>query len=253
MSKTPEQSTDNPVFQSNAITVELPRAWFDVPRDVHRAPLGIPPYAHGIYDAVAEIEGVDAIYAVADNGYQPHQGLNIIALKPDADIQAVKKSIEAEITRVTRPTYDDSPIHHFYAGKARVSTAVVQGSHGKFPFNGEVAPFAATFLNNLRDGENPIGASGRLIKAFDDGLGNMPGNMAVIHQFVQTGADAETEQAKGFTIIRGLIQLHGEMDDIRPRFHQATRNALGGLGYSKLERNTVLPVEGWPDRSPNGQ
>lgn len=253
MSKATEQSTDNPVFQANAITVELPRAWFDVPRDVHRDPLGIPPYAHGIYDAVAEIEGVKAIYAVADNGYIPHQGLNIVALDESADAQKIRQSIIDAVERVTLPTYgySKSAVSHFEASKARVSTAVVQSSHGQFPFNGEEAPFATTYLSRLNDRENPIGEAGRLINAFDGGLGNMEGNMAVIHQFVQSGTDPETEQATGHTIIRGLIQIHGDMDEAKARFHTATRQGLGGLGYDTLAPHRVLPVEGWPDSSPN--
>jgi len=254
VSNTPEQSApESAVFQANAITIELPRQWFDIPRNIQGETLAKTPYAHGIYDAVGEIEGVKAIYAVADGGYVPHQGLNIVALDDDANAAVVKAAVERAVETVTRPTYgySKSAISTYEAAKARVSTAVVQSSHGEFPFNGEPAPFAATYLNNLRDGENPMGDTSRLIQAFDGGLGNMPGNMAVIHQFVQSGVDAETEEPVGHTIIRGLIQMHGDMDEVKSRFHAATREALGGLGYGEPERHTVLPVERWPGQELN--
>ncbi len=254
MSEPQENAAEIAALEPNAITIELPRAWFDVPRDVHKEPLGIPPYAHGIYDAVEQIEGVKAIYAVADGGYIPHQGLNVVSLEEGADAAAIKQSIEQAVIKVTRPTYgyDKSAISTYEASKARVSTAIVQGSHGQFPFNGETTGFATTFLNNLRDRENPIGEAGKLIKAFDDGLGNRDGNMAVIHQFVEGGVDHETGQPKVFPIIRGLIQVGGDdMDEVKSRFHTATREGIGGLGYGAMERHTVLQVESWPGQAPN--
>lgn len=252
MSQALEQTAENPVFQANAVTIELPRAWFDVPRNIHREPLGLPPYAHGIYDAIEQVEGVKGIFAVADDGYVRHQGLNVIALEDGANAQKIKSEIEAAVETVTRPTYgySESAVSHYEASKARVSTAVVQASHGHFPFKNGETPYATTFLNNLRDNDNPIGDTGKLIQAFDANSENDGVEMAVIHQFVQSGVDPETEEPTGVTIIRGMIQVRGEMDEVKSRFHDATRKGLGGLGYGSLERHTVLQVESWPGQAP---
>lgn len=244
--KSPISAVDG-VFQTSAVLIEMPRAWSSRVLDQDGKPLTNRSQAGQITDSIKEIGAVCSVYAVADDAHVPHQGLHIIKLAKGAYAESVKREVERIVTDVTRPRYDEKalfqPVHRpldpHDAGAARVSTALIQTNKPHFPFDKRVTQFAATYLNSLRDRENPLGEGARLLEAFDAQAAGSRPTLAVIHQNVQTGIDPETEEPKGFSIIRGMITLYGGMANVKGRFHDAARSSIGATAYSAFEPQMV--------------